>query len=109
MKQVSSFEREFSALPGLQPAKTTNYALTEEGTPGARLYGIQVTEVGDRPGECDLICPFTDDRDRALLLLTYLFENAVPTSHCRSVINDACTAFDGIGWNDHGTGAPANH
>ena len=108
MEKILSYQRDFSALSGLQEAKTIYYVLTEESVRDSKLYGAQVTEVGLHHSDHETIRPFTDSKERAELLLTYLFENAVPAVHCRAVINDACTAFDGIGWDDHGTGSPSH-
>ena len=96
MEKMLTYQRDFSDLEGLQEAKTVYYVLTEETVRESKLYGAQVTEVGKHHTEHDAIRPFTDDKNRAELLLAYLYENAVPVAHCRAIINDVCTALDGI-------------
>lgn len=108
MEKILSYQREFSELAGLQEAKTIYYVLTVETVRNSMLYGIQVTEMSAYATEHDTIRPFTDNRARAEAMLAYIFENAVPAIHCRAIINDACTAFDGIGNDGYGTGAIAH-
>lgn len=100
MEQFLTYQREFSALPGLQEGKTVCYVLTCDQVLGHICYGVRVTDIDLHRVISDGVHPFTDDRERAERILQYLYENSVRASQCVSVISDLCSALEWTGWED---------
>ena len=110
MRKPLAYQREFSNIPGLQKNRTVRYALTVRCGEEGNLYGARVTEVDENRILGDESCFFTDQLERAEWMLTFLYENAIPTEHCISIISDL-SVDDWVQWEEnHGTDPdPAAH
>ena len=87
-KKEIVFEKQFSALEGLQEERLTRYIITTN--PGAEsiLYGIELEE-SDRWGvRRAAMEPLSDSREQVALLITFLYERAVGLTSFRDVLSD---------------------
>ena len=84
MKKELMFEKELSALKGLQSKSTVSYYLLEN----EHGFGIEVSE--DAEGECqsDYLNLAFKERIEAEKIITYLFENSIYLANYKEIIDD---------------------
>lgn len=84
------FEKNFSKLGSLQEHRTIVYRLIELKKEGSNIYGIELTE--ESKGATKKLATEGLSRDRAVEILTFLYENAVTVSVAKEVVADLLSA-----------------
>lgn len=90
MEKTLVYQRVYSALPGLQQARSISYTLAEKRIGDDVGYRVRVSQTGPRDEREEEGCLLACHPIQAEQLLTYLYENAVPPAHCISVVADVC-------------------
>lgn len=82
------FEKNFSKLGELQECSRTVYRLVETQKSGESVYGIQLTEEREGSTRNDILDADGLSREKAIEILTFLYENSVSVSVAREVVED---------------------
>lgn len=88
MRINNIYEKKLSHLSDLQTESTLRYGIVETSDESGSIYGIVVTCEKDGKLYSDMVQFISSSKEVVANIVTYLYENAVGESACRSVISD---------------------
>lgn len=78
----------FSPIEGLQQEERIGYFLVKQDDENSNLYGLELESINSREESSHVIEYLSEDKQKVLNFIKYLYENSIKTDVCKDIIDD---------------------